>query len=252
MLAAFGFLLLCLCYLSPFMLPPLVLGWGRRLEVSFWMFVAASLVLRVAAWYDACQIDAKTYPNDISLGSWYSILLVGWFGLGLGLALRVVIVFFLPYFGYHDKDEDEYGSLERFKKWIVGTKPAQLSFASKVLLLWPLAAGAISLLLTQGRDDDLRYVFSLFHSSTDMVMAPLIGIALGIVFCNAPIRWALFSALPAVLFQFYFFWMDRNYVGAPTWSSIATHLGTLLVLILVPAYVTGRLRCRRQTHLVSH
>ncbi|CAJ0822558.1 hypothetical protein LMG18101_05068 [Ralstonia flaminis] len=242
MLSALGFLLLCLCYLSPFMLPPLVLGWGRRLEVSIWLFVAASVVLRITTWYDACQIDAKDYPDNTSLGSWYWILLIGWFGLGLGLALRVVIMFFLSYLGYHDKDE--YGNLENFKKWLVGRKPAKLSFASKVLLMWPIAAGAISLLTTQGRYNNGPYFFGLFHSLTEMAPLILMGIALGIAFCSAPIRWALFSALPAVLFQLYFFWTDMDPFG-PMWSTICVHLGATLTLILIPAYVAGRLRYRQ-------
>ncbi len=49
MLAVLGLLLFCLPFLGPFAIPPLLLRWGRQLEVSFWLFVAASVVLRVAA-----------------------------------------------------------------------------------------------------------------------------------------------------------------------------------------------------------
>ncbi|MEJ7083429.1 hypothetical protein ACR8BS_23095 [Ralstonia solanacearum] len=147
----------------------------------------------------------------------------------------MIIVFCLPYAGLRNQG---YGNIDGFKKWLGGRRPVELSLLSKVLLVWPIFSGTISLLLIRGRDDLIR----TYWSPTEAVAAILQGVALGIAFCNAPIRWVLFSALPAILFQLYFYWMDRYYVFAPMWSSIATYLGAYLALILVPAYVTAKLR----------
>ena len=236
-MTALDTLALAVISLAAFTIAPLVLKWGKQLEIGVWLFVAASVVIRIASWYDASLIDEKAYPEDISLGPWYLSLLFALYGFGFGLALRAIVVFCLPYIGLRGY---KYGSLEAFKRWLWTRGPAELSLPSKLLLLWPMVACLISLLLMRGRDELLGQFWTHFH----VIAAVGLGVAIGVAFCNAPIRWVLSGALPAILFQVYFYWMDRRYVGAPMWNQIASYLGTYLALILVPAYIAAKLRYR--------
>lgn len=237
-------LALAIISLMAITIAPLVLKWGKQLEIGVWLFVAASVVIRIASWYDASLIDEKAYAEDISLGPWYLCLLFAFYGFGFGLALRAIIVFCRPYIGFRSL---KYGSLEAFKRWLWTRSPAELSRPSKLLLLWPMVACLISLLLMRGRDELLGEFWTHFH----IAAAVGLGVAIGIAFCNAPIRWVLSGALPAILFQVYFYWMDWRYVGAPMWDQVASYLGTYVALILVPAYIAAKLRYRPHARSVQ-
>lgn len=230
-------LALAMISLMAITIAPLVLKWGKQVEIGVWLFVAASVVIRIASWYDASLIDEKAYPEDISLGPWYLSLLFASCGFGFGLALRAIIVFCLPYIGFRSA---KYGSLEAFKRWLWTRTPAELSLPSRLLLLWPMVACLISLLLMRERDELLGPFWTHFH----VIAAVGLGVAIGVAFCNAPIRWVLSGALPAILFQLYFYWMDRLYAGAPMWDEVGRYLGTYVALILVPAYIAAKLRYR--------
>lgn len=231
-------------FVGLFALAPLFLPWGRPLQRCLWLFVAASVSLTIATWYDTCLTDEKTLPQDISLGPWYVVLLFAWLALAFGFALRVIIELCLPYVGRRNTKD---GSLDAFKTWLWSRRPLELSRPSKALLLWPMVVCLISLLVVRGRDG----LFGPFWTHFHVIAAVGLGVAIGVAFCNAPIRWVLSGALPAILFQVYFYWMDRRYVGAPMWNQVASYLGTYVALILVPAYIAAKLRYRPHARSVQ-